>query len=136
MPKSVTESVGLYRKRLHPEGTPEGSAGWWEVSDDESARLAVADMNVQLARAGWPVLEAMFSREFMLTRLRTGDLGMMKRSTFDVFFARAEALMLMGDGPSEALESSLGYALDNVMPNQRAKAERFDTWVRHQASST
>lgn len=136
MPKSVTESLGLYRERLHPEGTPEGTDGWWEVSNDETARLAVADMNVQLERAGWPVLEAMFSRESMLTRLRAGDLGMMKRFNFGVFFARAEALMLMDDGPSEALESSLSYALDHVMPNQRDNAERFDAWVRQQATTT
>lgn len=134
MPKSVTESLGLYRERLHPEGTPEGTDGWWEVSDNQSARLAVADMKVQLERAGWPILEPMFSRESMLARLRAGDLGMMKRSNFGVFFARAEALMLMDDGPSDALESSLGYALDNVMAQQRDNAERFDAWVREQAA--
>ena len=47
MPKSVTESMGLYRERLHPEGTPEGIDGWWKVSDEASALVAVADMNVQ-----------------------------------------------------------------------------------------
>lgn len=135
MPKAVTESLGLYRERLHPEGTPEGTDGWWEVSNDESARLAVADMSVQLERAGWPVLDGMFSRESMLARLRAGDLGMMKRSSLGVFFARAEALMLMDDGPSEALESRLNYALDNVTQNQRDHAERFDAWVRAQAAS-
>jgi hypothetical protein len=91
MPKNVTESLGLYRERLHPEGTPAGIDGWWEVSDPESARRAVADMNEQLERAGWPVLEHMFSRDAMMKRLRDGDLGMMKRSNFEVFFARAEA---------------------------------------------
>src|SRR3954453_12590879 len=50
MPKSVPESLGLYRERLHPEGTPEGTNGWWEVSDAASARLAISDMNVQLDR--------------------------------------------------------------------------------------
>lgn len=52
MPKTVTESLGLYRERLHPGGTPSGTDGWWEVSDDRSARLAVADMVVQLERSG------------------------------------------------------------------------------------
>jgi len=126
MPKSVSESLGLYRKRLHPEGTPEGTDGWWEVSDEESARVAVADMNVQLDLAGWPVLEGMFSRDAMMARLRDGDLGMMQRSNFEVFFARAEALLLMDAGPSEALESRLDYALGNVLPRQREHAERFD----------
>ena len=134
MPKSVTESLGLYRERLHPEGTPQRKDGWWEVTDDASARTAVEDMNVQLDRAGWPVLDSMFSREAMLARLRQGDLGMMQRTNFGVLFARAEALLLMVDGPSDALESQLTYALTNVMPNQREHAEQFDAWVRSEAA--
>lgn len=134
MPKSVSESLGLYRERLRPEGTPEGTDGWWDVSDDESAHLAAADMNTQLERAGWPVLDSMFSREAMLARLYDGDLGMMKRSNFGVFFARAEALLLMDAGPSEALETRLNYAMDNVMHTEREPAERFDAWVRAEAS--
>jgi hypothetical protein len=135
MPKSVPESLGLYRERLHPQLTPEGNDGWWAVTDDESARLAVADMIAQLGRAGWPVLESMFSREAMMTRLQDGDLGMMKRSNFGTFFARAEALLLMDAGPSNALESQLNYALDNVMVTQRNNAQRFDTWVRAEAAN-
>jgi hypothetical protein len=136
MPESVTESLGLYRERLHPEGTPEGTDGWWELCDVDSARAAVVDMIVQLDRSGWPVLESMFTREAMLGRVRDGDLGDMRRGNFGVFFARAQALLLMDDGPSDALESQLRYALDNVMPRQREHAERFDSWVRAQAAST
>lgn len=135
-PKAVPESLGLYRERLHPEGTPRGSDGWWEVSDDESAHVAVADMDVQLERAGWPLLDEMFARESMMARLRDGDLGTMKRSTSGVFFARAEALLLMDDGLSEALDAALRHALDNCMPRQRENAERFDRWVRAEAAST
>ena len=134
MPRSVTESLGLYRERLHPEGTPEGTDGWWEVSDRESARLTVADMCTQLHRAGWPVLERMFSRDDMMARLHNGDLGIMKRPHSGVFFARADALLLMEAGPSDALESRLAYALSNVSPRQREHAERFDAWVRAQAA--
>jgi hypothetical protein len=134
MPKSVSESLGLYRERLHPDGTPEGTDGWWDVTDDESASAAVEGMVAQLDRAGWPVLETMFSREAMMSRLRDGDLGMMKRSNFGVFFARAEALLLMDAGPSDLLESQLDYALSNVMPRQRDHAQRFDAWVRFQAA--
>lgn len=134
MPKAVTEALGLYRERLHPDGTPEGVDGWWEISDEVSARAAVMDMNVQLNRAGWPVLSQLFSRESMMAKLRQGDLGMVKRSNFGVFFARAEALMLMDAGPSEELESALGYALDNSLPRQRENAERFDRWVRAEAA--
>lgn len=134
MPKTISESLGLYRERLHPEGTPAGTDGWWDVFDDESARVAVADINAQLDRAGWPVLERMFSRDAMMTRLRDGDLGMLKRSKFGVLFARAEALMLMDAGPSEALESQLDYALISVMPPQSEHAEWFDAWVRAEAA--
>ena len=134
MPKSMTESFGLYRERLHPEGTPEGIDGWWKVSDEASALVAVADMNIQWERSGWPILDGMFSREAMLTRLRDGDLGMMKRSHSDVYFARAEALLLMDAGPSQALDSQLTYALDNATPRHRDDAERFDAWVRAQAA--
>jgi uncharacterized protein DUF4304 len=134
MPKSVTESLGLYRERLHPEGTPEGTDGWWDVTNPESARLAVADMIAQLDRAGWPLLDNMFSREAMMTRLEDGDLGMMTRTNFGVSFARATALLLMDAGPSDALESQLNYAFDNVIETQRESAQRFDAWVRAEAA--
>jgi hypothetical protein len=135
MPKSVSESLGLYRERLHPEGTPEGSDGWWDVSaHEESAHAAVADMKAQLDRAGWPVLDLMFSRDAMLARLREGDLGMLQRSYQAVYFARAEAVLLMDDGPSDALEAQLAFALTNVTPQQRENAERFDAWVRAEAA--
>jgi hypothetical protein len=91
-------------------------------------------MNAQLERSGWPVLDGMFSRDAMMARLRAGDLGMMKRVNFGVFFARAEALLLMTDGPSDALESQLAFALDNVMSTRREQAERFDAWVRAEAA--
>lgn len=133
-PKSVSESLGLYRDRLHPEGTAAGVDGWWDVFDDASARSAVADMQEQLDRGGWPVLEAMFSREAMVARLHDGDHGMMKRRNFEVFFARAEALLLMDAGPSEALESRLAAAMSNVIPSQRDNAEQFDAWIRTQAA--
>ena len=77
----------------------------------------------------------MFSRDAMLTRLRDGDLGMMKRFHSDVYFARAEALLLMDAGPSQALgDLQLTYALDNATPRHRDDAERFDAWVRAQAA--
>ncbi|MEQ7129312.1 hypothetical protein ABN034_32935 [Actinopolymorpha sp. B11F2] len=91
-------------------------------------------MIAQLDRAGWLALESMFSREAMTARLQDEDLGMMKRSNFGVFFARAEALLLMDAGPSDALESRLDYALRNVIPGQHDHAERFDAWVRAEAA--
>ncbi|MCY7289762.1 MAG: DUF4304 domain-containing protein [Cryobacterium sp.] len=51
-PKSMSESLGLYRERLHPEGTPEDTDGWWDVADDESARLVACRCSVSGCLAG------------------------------------------------------------------------------------
>lgn len=133
MPKSVTESLGLYRQSLHPEGTPCGRDGWWDVHDGASADAAVTDMIVQLERNGWPVLEDMFSRDAMLARVRNGDLGFMKRSNRAPYFVRAEALLLMDDGWSDELEGLLDEALGKALPHRREPSERFDAWVRNEA---
>lgn len=138
-PKSIVESLGLYRQRLGPSGAPEARPGWWRVTDEASARTAVEDMVLQLDRAGWPVLEQMFSRDAMVARLADGDLGMSKRASQERFFHRAEALLAMVDGPSDALDAALARALAGVPEHdraQRAHAERFDTWVRAQAATT
>lgn len=136
MPKQVVESLGLFRERLHPTGTPEGADGWWEVEDADSARVAAVDMVGQLERDGWPVLDRMLAPGGMLERLHSGDLGFMKRETFGgTIFDRAEALLLMGEGPSDALDSLLIRALDGVRPEQREHAERFNEWVLEQAQT-
>jgi hypothetical protein len=57
-----------------------------------------------------------------------------KRSGFEVFFARAEALQLIDAGPSDALESRLDHALKVVLPRQLEHAQRFDAWVRAEAA--
>lgn len=134
MPKSVTEYLGLYRERLHPAETPDGRDGWWEVDDNESAVAAATDMVGQLEVAGWPVLDRMLTPSGMLDQIQNGDLGEMKRANFKAFFAMAEALLLMDQGPSEALERKLQYALQHCMPRQKENAERFDAWVRDQAN--
>jgi hypothetical protein len=33
LPKSVTESLGLYRDRLHPSRSPAGRDIWWEITE-------------------------------------------------------------------------------------------------------
>lgn len=133
MPKSVTEYLGLYRERLHPAGTPEGTDGWWDVSDPESACAAVTDMVVQWQATGLPLLDRMLTAGGMLDQVRRGDLGHMKRANFGVFFARAEALLLMVQGPSGELEDSLSYALEHCMPAQKESAMYFDEWVPRQS---
>ena len=134
MPKSVTETLGLYRERLHPEGTAAGQDVWWEITDAASAVSAVEDMVVQLDVAGWPVIDRLLSPEGMLEQVRTGGLGHWKRSSAGVFLARAEALLLMDGGPSRALDERLQYALENCIPQQRENALEFDAWVRQQAN--
>lgn len=133
MPKQVVESLGLFGQRLHPTGTPEGADGWWEIDDTDSARLAALDMEIQLERDGWPVLDRMLAPGGMLARIRSGDLGFMKRESFGILFDRAEALLLMDEGPSDALNTLLKRALDGVGPDQRVHAERFNEWVLAQA---
>ncbi|GIF48170.1 hypothetical protein Afe04nite_27090 [Asanoa ferruginea] len=57
----------------------------------------------------------------------------MKRTrNSDVFFARAEALLLMDQGHSEVLETTLRYALDQCPAYSRDYAGRFDEWAREQ----
>lgn len=134
MPKSVTESLGLYRERLYPEGAAPGLDAWWEITDAASATSVVADMVAQLDVAGWPVLDRLLRPERMLEQVRSGSLGDWNRSTFGVFFARAEALLLMDGGPSPELHERTQFALENCMPQQRENALEFDAWVREQAN--
>jgi hypothetical protein len=133
MPKVVTESVGLYRDRLHPHGTPEGIDGWWEVTDPDSAVATATDMAVQLEAIGWPLLDRMLADGGMLDQIRRGSLGFKRRTSFGVLFARAEALMVMDCGPSKELDEHLRYALEHCTAAQRENAIVFDEWVRAQS---
>jgi len=133
-PKSVGESLGLYRARLHPTGAPAGADVWWEVNDQAGADAVVADMVHQLQISGWPTLTRLLEKGAMLDQVRAGDLGMMKRASFDVFFARAEALLIAEGGPSPALDRLLADATANTMATQRENAERFEAWVRQRSA--
>ena len=136
MPKSIGESFGLYRDRLHPSGTPAGADGWWEVgASAQAATEAVSDMVTQLELRGWDELDRMLTRDGMLAKVRAGDLGFARRQYFALLFARAEALLLMDDGPSEALDELLASALEGASPAQRESAMRFEDWVRRQAAA-
>ena len=135
LPKSINESLGLYRDRLHPAGTPSGAAGWWQVSSEDDACVAAADMVVQLAEHGWPTLIRLLNRDALLDSIRSGDLGHMK-GEHEVFFARAEALLIADDGPSARLEELLDRATAKAIPAQQANAAKFAAWVRARAEGS
>ena len=133
-PKSVGESLGLFRARLHPTGAPAGADVWWQVNDQAGAEAAVADMVHQLQIIGWPTVTRLLEDGAMLDQVRAGDLGMMKRASLGVFFARAEALLVADDGPSPALDRLLADATANTLAAQRDNAERFAAWLRRRAA--
>lgn len=133
LPKSVNESLGLYRDRLHPAGTPPGADVWWQISSDSNARLAADDMVVQLAEHGWPTLTRLLNRQTLVDSIRAGDLGHMK-GKHEVFFARAEAVLIAEDGPSARLDELLDRATANAIPAQQENAAKFAAWVRARAA--
>jgi hypothetical protein len=106
LPKSVRESLGLYRDRLHSADTPAGVDGWWQISSQSAARTAAADMVVQLAEHGWPTLTRLLGRQALIGSIRSGNLGHTK-GEHEVFFARAEAVLIAEDGSSARLDELL-----------------------------
>lgn len=134
MPKNVTEPLGLFRDRVHPAGSAPGADTWWEVTDDASAALAVAGIAEQMGPDVWTQLDELLTRSGMLRAVRAKNLGHMRGEAHEVFFARAEALLLMDAGDRDRLDACLARALDGVIPSQRANAEEFDRWVRRQAA--
>jgi hypothetical protein len=133
-PKAINESLGLYRDRLHPTGTPAGTDGWWEISSDRDAQVAASDMVEQLGKRGWPTLTRLLDRQALIDTIRAGDLGYMKAEHFGVFFARAEALLIAENGPSPCLEELLNRASAGAMPSQSENAAMFAQWVRARAA--
>lgn len=117
---------------------PERDSGWRrplvDVYDEVSARAVADDMVAQLAARGWPVLDRLLDRTAFMDQLATGELGDFRRTSLDVLFARAEALLLMESGPSEQLERALHAALEGVIPEQEEAARAFDSWVREHAA--
>jgi hypothetical protein len=133
LPKSVTESLGLWRDRLHPAGTPAGADRWWQISSDSDARAAAADMVAQLVNHGWPTLTRLLNRQGLLDSIRSGDLGHMRAEHFEVLLAQAEAVLIADDGPSARLGELLDRATTKALPAQQANAAKFVAWVRARA---
>jgi hypothetical protein len=91
-------------------------------------------MVVQLTDHGWPARTRLLNRQALLDLIRSGDLGYMKAEHFEVFFARAEALLIAGDGPSARLDELLDRATANAIPAQQENAAKLASWVRSRAS--
>jgi hypothetical protein len=133
-PKSVTESLGLYRERLHPSGSAAGRDIWWQVHDDADAQEAAHDMVVQLETRGLPTLLNLLDRENMPAAIRARDLGDFRGPDLEVFFKRAEAVLIAGRGLTPELEELLDYVITNSIPRQKQNAQMLADWVRTQAS--
>jgi hypothetical protein len=132
MPKSISESLGLYRDRLHPSaGTKLGEA-WWEIDDSISADAAVSEIVMQLEMVGWPLLNDWLSRESLRRRVDEGDFGFSK-ANLPLRVAMAQALLLMDGGPSRELHAKLEECRRNAGEQKLRMVEKFEDWVRAQA---
>lgn len=125
IPKAVTESYGLYRRRL---GTR------WEVPSEASAASVVADMTACLEEDGWPYLTKLLDRKAFLHHLRTDGLGDIKRAHgYAAFLAKVEAVLLSDDGPSRALDEQLAIMLADVDLDLLPRWQADAAWIQERA---
>ncbi len=135
-PRQVHYSEGIYQDRLRPTGTDDLVEVWWDVYDTASAGVAIADMLSQLHAHAWDRLDTLLSQDALLSAAIAGDLGFLKRRNGNEFsFAKAQALLLMDAGPSDALNAALESLRRSAIPPSRAYAESFEEWVHHQAAA-
>jgi hypothetical protein len=92
-------------------------------------------MVAQLAEHGWPTLVRLLDRQALIESIRSGNLGHTK-GEHEVFFARAEAVLIAEGGPSARLDELLERATANAIPAQQANAARFAAWVRARAAQS
>jgi Domain of unknown function (DUF4304) len=130
--KSISDSLGLYRDRLHPSGSTPRRDIWWEVHGADAQEVA-HDMVVQLAD-GLPRLLNLSHRENLLAAIRERDLGHFKGPNPEVFFKRAEAVLIADRGLSPELEELLDYVTAHSAASQMHSAEKFAAWARAYAS--
>lgn len=91
-------------------------------------------MVVQLEADGLPTLLNLLHRENMLAAVRAQDLGFFKGSELEVFFKRAEAV-LIADRKADARTGRIpGLHPHQVYPEAETHAKMFTVWVRMQAS--
>ncbi|QKE82885.1 DUF4304 domain-containing protein [Arthrobacter sp. NEB 688] len=127
LPKSLSESYGLYRERLDTR---------WDIRSPASAESAVLDMVARLDRDGWPRLNALLNRPTFLSQLRDDGLGEIKQKDgFEAYFARAEAILLSDAGPSPELDALLERMTADLDPKIRESWQGAADWIRERALS-
>jgi Domain of unknown function (DUF4304) len=131
--KSVSESLGLYRDRLHPSGSLPRRDTWWEVHCADAQEVA-HDMVVQLEADGLPRLLNLSHRENLLAAIRERDLGHFRDPNLEVFFKRAEAVLIADRGLSPELEELLDYVTIHSTASQMHSARKFANWALAYAS--
>ena len=137
--KSVNQSDGLYRDRVHPTGTPPRTDAWWVVTSAEDAHAVAHDMVDQLnTQAGFPRLRDLLRRDRLLECVRAGDLGFTKKADLDPaygdwYFSRAEAVLLADEGPSARLHLLLDVPDQLAAPSEQQSGFDFASWIRGRA---
>jgi len=134
LPKNIDESLGLYRARLNPLGTPPDADGWWRIRDSREATAAAEDMVQQLTAVGWPTIKRLMDRGALLEQVRSGDLGLIERSWSEGYFVRAEAVLIASDGPSPRLGGLLADLSQSAAEHEELHVRRFIAWVRKYAA--
>jgi hypothetical protein len=135
MPKQVGASLTLWGDRLSAPST-NGSELWWRVTDETSAAAVTAEILGSLDARVLQQLDLLLDRRNFLSSVRAGDLGFFQRREVLVgMFARAEALLLMDDGPSSRLSALVEQMEATANPFQQKSTHAAIAWIRNQAAA-
>ena len=134
-PKALPESWGLYKRRLHPTGTPADTDQWWRADRPRAVEPVVADMVRRLDADGWPTLEKLLDREAMVEQARAGDLGFVTREHAPGYVATGLAVLLSDYGTSDELDEQLDLMLATSTTRALEHARELVAWIRARAAS-
>jgi hypothetical protein len=135
MPKAISESLGLYRDRLHPSAGAKLGEAWWEIDDSIGADSAVSEIVMQLEMVGWPLLDDWLTRDGLKRRVDEGDFGFSK-ANLPLRVAMAQALLLMDGGPSPELRAILEECRRHAGEQYMRMVQKFEAWVNAQAEQS
>ncbi|WP_394552532.1 DUF4304 domain-containing protein [Agromyces sp. MMS24-JH15] len=131
-PKTIGESYGMYRRRLHPTGAPPVIDTWWEITSEDAAADAVHDMVAQLRADGLPTLDRLLDRSNLLATIRAHDLGFPadpEEADLTPYFLRCEALILADEGDRAGVDRVLADLAAHPEPPDQ-QPDGFAEWVR------